>query len=160
MERISTAISEILLKQELLIPFTYRNIGIKYNVAESTLRHIVWKYGRKQPDLNNFFIGMFSRSLPAHRTHIVQIMNDIKELSARNDTFNKFLTDKKEREKEMAEGAKTSNETCYDEYMKEQEVKNLQEKWHKQYLQRYEEYQMELEDLEDFEHLINFEMGI
>ena len=149
MDIINRAISEILLKQELSVPFSYRQMGIKYRVAESTLRHFVMKYGRKQPDLNKFFIGMLSHSLPARRTHILEIMNDVKELSARNYLFNKFLTDKKEWEKEMAEGATASDETCYDEHMKEQEVKNLQEKWHKEYLQRYEEYQMEHEDLED-----------
>ena len=97
---------------------------------------------------------MLSRSLPPRRTHIRQMMDDIKQLSARNDIFNKFHTDKQKREKEMVEGATASDETCYDEHMKEQDVKNLQEKWHKDYLRRYEEYQMELEDLEDFEHLI------
>ena len=41
--------------RELTISFTYSNIGKKYNVAERTLRYFVRKYGRKQPDLNNFF---------------------------------------------------------------------------------------------------------
>ena len=60
MDRINRAISEILLKQELSVPFTYRQMGIKYRVAKSTLRHFIMKYSRKQPNLNNFFIGIFN----------------------------------------------------------------------------------------------------
>ena len=157
MERIQIAIAEILLKQDMSISFTYRNIGKKYNVAERTLRYFVRKYGRKQPDLDNFFIRMLSRSYPPRRTHLRQMMDDIKALSARNYIFNKSHTNKQEREKEMAEGAMAGDETCYDEDMREQEelrIKNLQEKWNKDYLRTYEKYEMEPEDLDDFEHLI------
>ena len=137
------------------ISFTYRNIGKKYNVAERTLRYYVRKYGDKQPSLGNFFTQMTSRSFP-RRTHIREMIYDLKQYSAKNAIFNKFNDDKKEREKEMAEGATAGDETCY-EHMREQEelrIQSLQEKWNKDYLRRYEEYQMELEDLDDFEHLI------
>ena len=155
MDRIQIAIAEILIKRDMSISFTYRNIGKKYNVAERTLRYYVRKYGDKQPSLGKFFTQMTSRSFP-RRTHIREMIYDLKQYSAKNAIFNKFH-DKKEREKEMAEGATAGDETCYEQYMREQEelrIQNLQDKWTKEYLRRYEEYQMEIEDLDDLEHLV------
>ena len=49
----------------------------------------------------------------------------VKQYSETVAIFNKFHDDKKEREKEMAEGATAGDKTCY-EHMREQEELRIQ----------------------------------
>ena len=124
----------------------------KYNVVESTLRYFVKKFGHKQPRLEKFFLEINSRASYPSRKHIKQMIYDLKQYSEKNAKFNKFHDDKKEREEErkeeMDEGATAGDETCYEQYMREQQplrIQNLQDKWNKEYL-RSEELQIEIED--------------
>ena len=70
MDRIQTALAEILVKRDCDVPFTYRKMARKYNVVESTLRYFVKKFGHKQPRLDKFFLEMNSHASYPSRKHI------------------------------------------------------------------------------------------
>ena len=157
MDRIQIALAEILIKRDMLIFFTYRNIRKKYNVVERTLRYYVRKYGDQQPRFDKFFTQMNSHTSFPSRTHIREMIYDLKQYSEKCAIFNKFHDDKKEREEEMDEGAMAGDETCYEQFIREQEeirIANLQDKWNKEYLRKSEELQIEIEDLYDLENLV------
>ena len=70
MDRIQIALAKILIKRDMLIPYTYRDIARKYNVCEATLRYYVKKYGDQQPRLDKFFLEKNSRTIHPSRSHI------------------------------------------------------------------------------------------
>ena len=46
MDRIQIALAEILIKRDMLIPYTYRDIARKYNVCEATFKLLckeIWR---------------------------------------------------------------------------------------------------------------------